>query len=232
MLTVVGAVCILIDQQLAVAPIIYLPLGAIIVLAAITYWAIRTRRFVRRLDEDNVPAAPPPGARLQCIGAPSNLPQAANLESVPFEPHVYHVPFAAVLLMQAALIVWLLYVSQQVMRNANPLVMVLMGMVVAVCCGIIIHRFRPVCYRISPGRLEILRYGFFSRKAVKVDRYDLRKARIVADLLSKRVTVYEDPQWGCVCYLWLMPDRNEAIFMFFLAAVSTYETPELSEEVL
>lgn len=232
MLAIVAAVCLYASKLFAIGFAICFSCGLVAGLAVLAYWIITARRFVRRLDKDNVPDAPPPGARLQCIGSPSDLPQAVNLESVPFEPHVYHISFAAILVMQATSLFWMAHMVLQFARMSNPLAMVSAATLLVGAVVMVTYKFRPVYFRISPGRLEVLRYGFLSRRAVKVERYDLRKSRIVADLLRKRVTVYEGPASGRVCYLWLMPDRKAAMLMFFLAAVSTYETPELSDEVL
>ncbi len=205
--------------------------GCILVAGMCIHWVVAHRQLERRMRREQVDELPPVGSRLQCVGAPSDLPHCGDLQSIMFEPRVYRASSASLLLMQATASVGLalLICGSGLLDGKYG-----WGTVVAILGAAVfftIH-LRPLYFRISPGRLEVLRYGFLKRHPVEVERYDLRRSYIVADFRMNRVTISERGKQGRNYSLLLMPQRRAFLSMLFMAAVSEYQAPELPLETL
>ena len=205
--------------------------GCIAVAAISLFWCIAPWRFDLRLAREKVPEIPPVGSRLHCVGAPSDLPQLADLQSVAFEPRVYRSSSASQMLMQGAALFALVPVVGSLGHDVGHYGWSTLFIAALTAVSLVIW-LRPLYFRISPGRLEVLRYGFLKRNPVEVERYDLRRSYIVADFRMHRVTVSESDKKSSNYSLVLMPQRREFVSTLFMAAVSEYNAPELPVETL
>lgn len=205
--------------------------GCFAATAASLHWLTAPWRLNRRLERERVCEVPPVGSRLHCVGAPSDLPQAIPLKSVPFESQVYRASTMSQIVMKT---ISLLALAPAVGNSGilsghygwqTLFAAVLVAVALIVCA-------RPLYFRIAPGRLEVLRYGFLKRNPVEVQRYDLRQSYIVADLRMNRVTVSEGDNKGKNYSLMLMRQRGEFLSTLFMAAVSEYNAPELPLDTL
>jgi hypothetical protein len=215
----------------AIPTVVGISVGCILVAGMCIHWAVVPRRLERRMRREQVDELPPVGSRLQCVGAPSDLPHLGDLQSIMFEPRVYRASSASLLIMQAAASVGLalLICGSGLLDGKYG-----WGTVVAILGAAVfftIH-LRPLYFRISPGRLEVLRYGFIQREPMEVDEYDLRYAYIVADLHRRRLTVSHSERKGKSYSILLMRERREFLHTLFMAALSKQQAPSLPVDTL
>ncbi len=95
----------------------------------------------------------------------------------------------------------------------------------------------PTYFRIDPGRIEVLHYSAFTRRARRCEAHDLRTARVLVDLNTRQLII-EPPGTvasldGVTCF-WFgwMPRSDDFAHAVLEAAISTAPTPPLPEDEL
>lgn len=95
----------------------------------------------------------------------------------------------------------------------------------------------PTYLRVAPGRIEVLHYTAFTRRARRCEVHDLRTARVLVELNTRQVII-ESPCTiasldGVTCF-WFgwMPRSDEFAHAVLEAAISTAPTPPLPEDEL
>ncbi len=199
--------------------------------AIVFYWVIRYLRFTHRLVRDGVPRLPPADARLQCVAAPGDLPPLANSCGVMFEPRVYRASYTSRVAVSGLALTWVAVAVLNVTTRVGDYDWNTLLGLGAAAIGLFAFA-RPVYFRISPGRLEVLRYGFIQREPMEVDEYDLRYAYIVADLHRRRLTVSHSERKGKSYSILLMRERREFLYTLFMAALSKQQAPSLPVDTL
>jgi hypothetical protein len=89
----------------------------------------------------------------------------------------------------------------------------------------------PTYFRVMPGRLDVMRFSTLRGRAISFERFDLRQARVLADL--RRSVVFIDEGENRAEYaIGLMRGRTRFAHALFWAAMNTHEPPELPADRL
>jgi hypothetical protein len=123
----------------------------------------------------------------------------------PFEPEVHHAAFAmhnpvgvymwcfvAVLAGVCALGWWMLTRGMLPRVPYAPAVTYqFYGLIALVISALPFYGLFPTYYRVSPGLLEVLRYRPFVGGKPRIQRIDLRRVRVLVDLINARLVIDE-----------------------------------------
>ncbi len=94
----------------------------------------------------------------------------------------------------------------------------------------------PTYVRIAPGVLDVLRFGFLEKGMPRFERWDLRRAEILADARSGLVRVWDDSREGSRGLMLksgqLSCKTETLIKQVFRAARTRHQTPPLPEDAL
>ena len=203
-------------------------------------WPIITNWRFKRTYGPRLPAMPPEELRLCCIGAPEELTDYGEWSDVPFEPALFLGRFAILgrrwsrwlsvgVFVLACLAVIGIHIELTSTWSGTDLYIDLC--VATIIMETAIGLLWPTYLRLVPGRLDVLGYAPLSRKPVFVDKYDLRDAKITADLRHSFVNIVSTPgkiEFG----ISLMRERKRFVYMLFLAAMSTFQPAPLPEDEL
>ncbi len=207
--------------------------GAILIVVVSTrvYLAHQDAAMVRRLKAAGVPELPRVGSRLRCVGEFDVVFPNGPVQDVPFEPRV----FRAIIKSSASLRIGEILVSlmlviplvSAIARRQQWLIWMWGGpLIVAV-----VRFLRPMYFRVTPGRMDVLRYSMFRRAPMRVERHDLRTAQVVVDMRSEVVYIVEGENVGEYS-IRFMPERSAFARALFEGAISTHAAPATSDEVL
>lgn len=208
-----------------------------VLVAAILLWIIAVRYRCRRAAVRARHPETDDTRRLNCVGHEQQILQHGRLEDVPFEPAVFSATFSYKWSPSMFLTFFLLlppvalafFVGVPFVRSATALYVMMTAGVAALAAGCL----WPTYFRVVPGRLDILRYNAVTGKAVLVEHFDLRVARILVALRNLSVLIEQN---GRVtrCETWAMRERDRQRFGYylFLAAISSHETPLLPHDSL
>ena len=204
---------------------------------------ISNRRF-KRDYQSRLPPKPPEDCRFACIGAPEEIAEFGGWADVPFEPALFFGRFSIRgrgwrkhLYMIIVVLVMAVWLGTQVgwfvvSFRWNPYFAFITALGVAELATAFMW---PTYLRLVPGRLDVLGYGPMSRKPTFVEQYDLRGARIMADLRRSFVSIVHGQgrdarrlEFG----ISLMRERRKFVYMLFLAAVSSYPPGPVPEDAL
>jgi len=203
-----------------------------------TMWAGRARR--RR--ERDLPETPDDSFRLRCVGTPEEVAQYGELADVPFEPKIFNmslsVPFSGgmttvwVATLACALLVGTL-VWRTTMGASSCSSIQVVAIPAPLAAEAVIMLFWPAYFRIVPGRLDVLRWRPFRRRAEVLASWDLCVARILVDL-RKAVVILDGPncETPCVFNIGLVRGRARLAHALFLGAISTHWPPPLPDDEL
>ena len=176
--------------------------------------------------------------RLSCVGSVREIEADGPLIDVAFEPRVFWASLAIppsgvgkVLVVVATVLLGLLsWAAVDRMLGWKTLgVAHLWGayVVSAVCYA----WFRPIYFRVVPGRLDVLRFSIIGRCPVRVQSHDLRSAPILVDLRRHVVFVGEAEASADFCFAFV-PGRSRFARAVFMAALSSYEPGPLPDDEL
>lgn len=172
-----------------------------------------------------------PKGRLCCVGDAADLSQYGEFADVPFEPRVFRASLAlglgSDLGLALLLINGMLLASYYFQDNAVGFISVVA--IVVLFPGLLL--FRPKYFRLVPGKLEVLTFSFLRWSPRKHQQFDLRNARIIADLRSHIVVI---DLGKCVVEYTIrfLPERKRFVHSLFLAAMSTHEPAPLPADAL
>jgi hypothetical protein len=196
----------------------------------------RGRRHEFRAEFEQLPRNPDPAARVHCIGVSEEIMEVGPLEDLPFEPAIFHAALAVMPSTRTITFSWMAatILGVGLIFGSKPLfgsgIRGPFGIwaAYAVVFGAIAW-LRPVYFRIVPGRLDVLWYGPFRSKPLRVDRYDLRSSKVLVDLRQKAVVIGEDNNETDFCFALVRGGRRLA-YMLLLAAISTHEPGPLPDD--
>ena len=207
-------------------------------------WSAISERRWRRAYKGRLPLMAPEECRFCCIGAPGQLAEFGEWADVPFEPALFFGKFAIrgrgwprwlyVGIATLVLVVWFglgIRWQERILYTQGYL-----AFVFALGVAEVVTAFLwPTYLRLVPGRLDTLGYGPFSKKPIFLDRYDLRGAKIMADLRRSFVSIVPQnspPGRPLEFGISLMSERRKFVFILFLAAMSTFEPGPVPEDDL
>jgi len=176
--------------------------------------------------------------RLSCVGSVPEIEADGPLVDVPFEPRLFWASLAVpprrgakTLLFCATMVVGLVswrFAGHVLGWDTIGIAYFWGAYVVGAVCY---AWFRPIYYRVVPGRLDVLRFSAIWRRAVSVQSYDLRKTPVLVDLRRHMVFVGPPAKADDFSFA-LVPGRKRFARAVFMAAVSTYEPGPLPHDEL
>jgi hypothetical protein len=218
-------------------------LGLILVSAA---WVtvLRLRLPPKAMIErwSGVPFHPDRGARVACTGSPEDLARLERLGPVDpeaFEPYIVRAAnpmpsprqrLANLAAFAGAMGAGVVFGLSEVGRGfsvAAPVFMVGTAMAIATVSS----RLWPVYLRVSPGRLDVVRFDLWGRAVGGVERHDLRSSAVLVDIgqscvFIARGGVTRDVAFGGV------RDRHALAHAVLRGALCRAETPPLPDDSL
>lgn len=174
--------------------VLSLALGGGAALVVVLYLVRRSRR--RTAAQTSLPDEPDDAFRVRVIGAPADLEGDGPLADVPFEPQVFwaglslpiptlhHVLFWVIASVAGMLLTLLPGIGIPIKSAvAGPFpIWFAFGVTMAVYAW-----FRPIYVRVSPRRLDIVRYRPLRSSPISVETYDVGKLRVLVDTRSSLV---------------------------------------------
>lgn len=90
----------------------------------------------------------------------------------------------------------------------------------------------PTIIRITPTKLEILRYGPLFSQSIAHESFDLTTAQIIVDEYWRMAVIIQDDSHRIELSTILLDKRNRFIISLFRSAMSSYHPPELGTDKL
>jgi beta-phosphoglucomutase len=214
--------------------------------AGLLWWVIRihTRERQKPFNTQRKQAT----GRITCTGFASEVTPLLGAVDVAFEPRVYRGGEAGwgsrgdwrKLPVSIILFLMLFFGFQIAMSRGarwlgfslNPAYMGGLIMAVAAATSAIQAFVFPMQYRVSPGRLDLMRFGWFGLGRPSIDRFDLRSCRIDIDYGLNSIAI-EDARGG-KRFLSMQFTEDRAEFGLYLvqAAISTAKPKSLPNDAL
>jgi hypothetical protein len=203
-------------------------------------WRLVSRLGVRNFHIPTSSREQLPECRLRCVGLASKLTRYGGWADVSFPPAVFFSGFAVPgwrgfrWLLVGFVLLALVALLGIAFRCIPQPAMGLLFVIACIAVGIeevVIAFFWPTYLRLVPGRLDVLGYSPLSRKPAFIDRYDLRDAKITADLRRTFVSIIS-PDGKLEFGISLMRQRKKFVYMLFLAAMSTHQPGPVPEDEL
>jgi len=224
-------------------------IGACAIVVAV-HFASRARRNarIRALAAPSEHGVPDDRYRVQCVGwevPRADFDRLGPVQDRAFEPRLFPGFFAVapgkrtkkawtflmVVFMLAGIALLIVNRASGSMMGIFqfPVAAILAAGVVAVCL--------PTYIRVVPGRVDVLHYTVFTRRARRSVSHTVRTARVLADLNSKTVIIHAPPDapWEpATMTFWFgwMPRGTEFAHAVLEAAISSAPTPPLPEDEL
>lgn len=170
-------------------------IGALILLVVpLVVWGFSQRvRGTPKRGNARVPAPrrdPEKSLRLRCIGHPLDIAELAGVNSAPFEPIIVYRLIPTSSKFYRWMLAWgvlPVYITCSLLHTAAWVVFAFLSVVPWVFYGI--QSLRPRCYRIVPGRLDVLQFTFWRDKGTTVEALDLRTAEVTCNFESRMLAV-------------------------------------------
>ena len=146
-----------------------------------------------RVEEEDVMNLNDASVRLICWGRPPELRRIQEVSKEFFEPSVF--AFSSIRRSWVQYALWVTFmVTAWVATRMSPLdhlmaTLLMFGAITAVC---LTRAFWPAYYRVSPGRLETLRFGFLGGRLKSHLCTDLRSARIACRYQDLELDIHRD----------------------------------------
>lgn len=224
---VFGTMSRAVGLQLGIALDIAVAVAALVAGLSVRRFYIR-RRCGRAELAGN--ASEDPAYRLRCWGHPRDCGAVAPLSDDPFEPQVYFVPFQLPVRRVWGILAWLAVsaifclilivgrnkgVIPRGVTHTGPLDTFDTWACMALASLVLMPAF-PTYYRISPGRVDIIRYGFLGLGGGRTQSIDLRRARLLVNVTGADFIFQlpDQPPAYCGFSTWLgsMPELARYLF--------------------
>lgn len=176
----------------------------------------------------------PESARMVAIGHRNDIGPVSELINEPFEPIIVHRSMSRALSIATMVLMLLCVVFITELTSKNPVagafgwVTVMIGMLV----GQSVSLFRPVYFRMVPGRLDIMRYDGWRRKPITIERVDLRNSRIHVNVGLGTVEISNPNISKKKYHLSTISEPLRFIQGLFQAAICTTSAPSLPDDEL
>jgi hypothetical protein len=212
----------------------------LLIVFAVAIWRPILNQWFARTYGSRLPLLARQEWRLCCIGVAHELAEYGEWADVSFQPALFFGQFvigsrgwSVSFRGGITLLGFLVMIGLNLLATGdwvNPGLYIEM-LVVIVGAEAAIAFLWPTYLRLVPGRLDVLGYSPLSRKPVFVDKYDLRDAKITADLRRSFVSI-ASPRGSLEFGISLMRERKRFVYMLFLAAMSTFQPAPLPEDEL
>ena len=207
-------------------------------------YLVATWRYLRRFRD--LPTQPEAGVRLVVVGLPQQINQCGELSDVPFEPAVFSAAlaqrfskpmrFVAITATFPAVVVAHYFCNYLAGKpfsdwSGGAFFTLWSGGILAVCFAVWLW---PTYFRIVPGRLDVMRFNNLLNRPVAIEHYNLRTAKVLVDLRRGVIFVDEESgRTGEFPIVWMRRRTRERLaYHLLLAALSSYEAPELPDDKL
>ncbi len=227
-------------QRLGVARDFVLVVIAITALIAAPLWRYVSTYLFQRHYRGKIEQYPKQNARLICIGVPTDLSVYGDFFDASFEPAVYRSAFITEILPRSANVFrgiiglfWVsFFLSVMFFTNLNIefWLYAVMGLFMSLVDGIIVFLW-PLYFRIVPGRLDVMYFQPFTKKVFRIERIPLHNVKIVADIRRAYLSISDGDKQHRFS-LRMMPQKKQFLYFTFLAAMSSYDPPKLSDDDL
>ena len=224
---VVGTITRAAGLKLGIALDIVVALAALV--AGLTVRQLRIRRRGARPDLRGN-ASEDSAYRLRCWGHSRDCGAVAPLNDDPFEPQIYFVPFQLPVRRVWGVLFWIAVstvfclilvvgrnkgVIPRGITHSGPLDTFDTWACMALASFVLMPAF-PTYYRVSPGRVDIIRYGFFGMGGGRTESFDLRRARLLVNVTGADFILQLPGQPPAYCgyssWLGSMPELARYLF--------------------
>lgn len=198
----------------------------------------------RQRDSHAPPRDPDRTARVRVHGDPNRIGlDGEDVPDVPFEPEVYWLILPMVPMRQFqptpaqrskrlrnSILGGVAGVAFAALFLSLPRAFTSMPATFTLAFAIIIFAsiVAPLYVRITPGRLEILRYSPFRSRPTSRHSFDLRTARVDLDLRRWTILLVNEERQAEIA-LRFLPSRRQVLWHVLLGAMSTHARPALEE---
>jgi hypothetical protein len=209
--------------------------------AGVVYVVLSIRS--KRAKDPNSPKMlpnPSPACRINCVMPQTQLAAYGSLEDMQFEPAVqrsfsyrYLRPFMKVAAWTCFAIsaVVIHYVALRIGWSSNWVNSINYVFYIGLPVSFVFVAWMcPTYLRIVPGRLDVMHLSNFGGEA-RIERWDLRRARILIDMSKGVVFIDERDRHGEVCLFDVSRPRR-LVYCLLLGAISTHEPPPLPDDEL
>lgn len=211
------------------SPVVFAIGGGLCGAAILSYvgWRIWYRVRLAKMGDQ------PGSIRLRCIGLPTQLLRFGELADLSFEPQFFSAsfaqPFSARMKWSVALIAIPTSLSTFAWFGfANWLTYLAVKIWFGYLVGFFVVGFlNPSYFRISPGRVDVMRYRAWRTTGPAIERYNLRIASLIVDLRA-RAAVIDGHEYS----MGIMRHSERFAYFLFLAALSTHSVPPLPDDEL
>lgn len=219
---------------------------AVVETGTAAYWLvfcviiIRHSRRRKRAEADAGEGEDSAG-RIACVGESEMLAAHGELTDVAFAPSVFFAPVLPSAANRArSVVVWVglsvgllipTFIASYAMTG-RPYGLGIAQLVGPVALAFLVAEFLyPQYVRIVPGRVDVLHYAPLRWRAVRTERYNLKRARVFVDL-KLSVVVIDDRERKLEFSTAFIPRGRRLAYMILLAAISTHEPGPLPDDEL
>lgn len=179
--------------------------------------------------------------RLCACVFPQQVPMLENLSDSPFEPRIFRFPFApppngrhrilAFVVMIPVSIAIVFSVPRAFGFTPSLGAELVFAVIILTTLPFLV--LWPTYFRLSPGRLDVMRFSIFGRGRPIVETFDLRRCRVMVNgRVGALLLTTPDGKQSLYVWGWLMRRRSELIVAIFEAARSRHPTPPLPDDAL
>lgn len=180
-------------------------------------------------------------SRIVCVGDHCVLSAHGELADVAFEPSVFFAPtlpsaedrFRSIVVWAGLCVLFLILaavVSYALTGKVHGLGVV--QFVGPVALAFLVAEFLfPQYVRVVPGRLDVLHFSPFGSRAVRIQKYDLKRSRVFVDLKLSVVAI-DGADRTLEFSTAFIPRGRRLAYMILLAAISTHEPGPLPDDEL